>query len=92
MTVFYRRRENGEGLRVGFTVSRVLGGAVERNRVKRRLREAVRLRRQDFREPVDVVINPKKSVLKADFGELLAEVEKAFQTVRQRVESSRKGG
>lgn len=90
MTVFYRRRENGEGLRVGFTVSRVLGGAVERNRVKRRLREAVRLRRQDFCEPVDVVINPKKSALKADFGDLLAEVEKAFQTVRQRIESSRR--
>ncbi len=90
MTVFYRRRENGEGLRVGFTVSRVLGGAVDRNRVKRRLREAVRLRRPDFREPVDVVINPKKSVLKADFGELLAEVEKAFQTVRQKIESSRR--
>jgi ribonuclease P protein component len=92
MTVFYRRRENGEGLRVGFTVSRALGGAVERNRAKRRLREAVRLRRPDIREPVDVVINPKKSLLKADFAGLLTEVEKAFQTVRQKIEASRKGG
>ncbi len=32
-----------EGVRVGFTVGKVLGGAVVRNRMKRRLREAVRL-------------------------------------------------
>ena len=43
MTVFYLRRAEGQGLRVGFTVGRVLGGAVERNRMKRRLREAARL-------------------------------------------------
>ena len=42
MTVFYLRAEQGEGLRIGFTVGRALGGAVERNRMKRRLREAVR--------------------------------------------------
>ena len=40
MTVFYLQRENvPAGLRVGFTVSKVLGGAVQRNRMKRRLRE-----------------------------------------------------
>ena len=46
MTVFYLARDEGEGLRVGFTVGRVLGGAVQRNRMKRRLREAVRLRQR----------------------------------------------
>ncbi len=39
MTVFYLRQAEGEA-RIGFTVGRVLGGAVVRNRIKRRLREA----------------------------------------------------
>ena len=85
MTVFYLRREQGEGLRVGFTVSRVLGGAVDRNRMKRRLREAVRRHRLAVRAAADVVINPKKSLLTADFTELLREVERAFSVIQQKL-------
>ena len=45
VTVFYLRRdgpEAGTGPRIGFTVGKVLGGSVERNRIRRRMREAVR--------------------------------------------------
>lgn len=84
MTVFYLSRPEGNGLRIGFTVSRALGGAVDRNRMKRRLREVVRLRRQVVSMPVDVVINPKKSLLKADFSELVQQVERAFTVIQQK--------
>lgn len=83
MTVFYLRRENvPAGLRVGFTVSKVLGGAVQRNRMKRRLREVVRLSVQP-EVAVDVVINPKRSLLAADFGEVQSEVAKAFRVIEK---------
>ena len=85
MTVFYLRQAEADApeksARVGFTVGRVLGGAVERNRIKRRLREAVRLRRSLLKGAVDVVINPKKSVLKAEFPVLLEEVSRAFGVI-----------
>jgi len=80
MTVFYLRRAEG-GARIGFTVGRVLGGAVARNRIRRRMREAVRLQRSRLGGLVDVVINPKKSVLTAAFPVLMEEVSRAFDVI-----------
>src|SRR6201987_4066641 len=79
MTVFYSRRTEGEGLRVGFTVGRALGGAVERKHMKRRLRESVRLMPPAIEPAADVVINPKKSFQTAEFPSLLAEVSHPFE-------------
>ena len=73
------------GLRIGFTVGRVLGGAVQRNRMKRRLREAVRLTRPVAGVAADVVINPKKSLLSADFADVLNEVRRAFGVIEQKL-------
>ncbi|HST10663.1 MAG TPA: ribonuclease P protein component [Terriglobales bacterium] len=85
MTVFYLRREEGDGMRVGFTVGRVLGDAVDRNRMKRRLRESVRLSRPAASPPVDVVINPKKSVRTVEFSILRGEISKAFEVIAQKM-------
>jgi len=84
LTVFFRRRGEGEangGPRVGFTVSRALGGAVLRNRIKRRLRESVRHHLSALTGPVDVVINPKRSALAAEFILLRKEVQRAFSQI-----------
>jgi ribonuclease P protein component len=94
ITVFYWSRQaegpggkslSPSGLRVGFTVGRALGGAVQRNRIKRRLREAVRLSRPATGVDADVVINPKKSLLTIDFEALLKEVVRAFAVIEQKL-------
>ena len=92
MTVFYLRRDNEQGLRIGFTVGRALGGAVDRNRMKRRLREAARASWPTQDLPVDVVVNPKKSLLTADFGELLNEMSAAFQVVQKKASAGSGAG
>jgi len=73
------------GLRIGFTVGRALGGAVERNRIKRRLREAVRVSSPPSGVAADVVINPKKLLLSGDFADLRNEVSRAFAIIKQKL-------
>ena len=96
MTVFYLRQAEDassqaavpeKGARVGFTVGKVLGGAVVRNQIKRRLREAVRLRRAVLKGAgaVDVVINPKKSVLTLEFSVVLEEVGRALDVIAKKL-------
>ena len=92
LTAFYLRRDSAVGagtVRVGFTVGKVLGGSVERNRIRRRTREAVRLHLQELagiRDAVDIIVHPKKSVLKVEFSVLSEEIAKAFQVVRKNLE------
>lgn len=79
------------GLRIGFTVSRALGGAVQRNRMKRRLREAVRLTWPRAGPNADVVINPKKSLLTVDFAAIVNEVSRAFVVIEQKLAGPERG-
>jgi ribonuclease P protein component len=83
MTVFFLERESGDGPRVGLTVGKVLGGAVTRNRIKRRMREALRKNFGPLSAKVDVVINPKKSAIALELPKLEAEIERALATVQQ---------
>jgi ribonuclease P protein component len=89
MTVFYVRRNattegEAQSLRVGFTVGRVLGEAVERNRIKRRMRDAVRKSWPETEAAVDVVFNPRKAVLDMPFADVAREVSRGLQLALQR--------
>jgi ribonuclease P protein component len=54
--------ENGrEYLRLGLSVSRKIGGAVKRNRLRRLYREAFRLTRQDMPVGLDLIVIPRSS-------------------------------
>ncbi len=75
-------RSETAGPRIGLTVPKALGKAVDRNRIKRRLRELVRAALPLLRGlPVDVVLHPKRSVLEADFSVLQREVALIFKSV-----------
>ena len=60
--------------RVGLTVSRKIGGAVVRSRIKRLLREVFRLHHQELEPPMDLVINVHRSVR----GKKLQQLEEEF--------------
>ena len=72
-------RANGErASRIGITVSRALGGAVERNRLKRRLREAVRKHRAELGPGWDIVLQPRAAAKTVPFRELEETIRNFF--------------
>jgi ribonuclease P protein component len=76
------RRSETPGPRIGLTVPKALGNAVARNRIKRRLREAVRRNIALLTAPVDVILHPKRTVLTADYAEIDREVSVIFRAVQ----------
>lgn len=85
MSYFYRARPAGDPAdatpRIGLTAGRVLGGAVDRNRIRRRMRAAVRLHLSELPPRVDVVLHPRRVVLDMDFAKLEREVAGVFAGV-----------
>lgn len=77
--------------RFGFSVSSRLGNAVVRNRIKRRLREALRLRMEMIKPGWDIVVIAKRSVSGADFHKLdaaCARLLRRAHLLREEIKSS----
>jgi len=68
--VIYCRRNGSPENRIGYTVSRKLGHAVVRNRVRRRLREIYRLHEQEFRPGWDLVVVARSRAVDAPYKKL----------------------
>ena len=70
--VLYARRNRLGRNEVGITVSKKLGGAVIRNRTRRRIREAYRLNEELLTPGWDIVIVARTKAVEAAFGQLTA--------------------
>ncbi|MBP3674081.1 MAG: ribonuclease P protein component [Oscillospiraceae bacterium] len=68
--VLYARKNRTSTNRVGITVSKKLGHAVVRNRVRRRLREIYRLNEAKFQPGWDIVVVARTKAVHADFKKL----------------------
>lgn len=72
-----------DAVRIGFTVSRKVGGAVERNRARRRLREAARLVMPGKARPaIDYVLIGRHTTLSRPWAALVRDLETALSRIR----------
>jgi ribonuclease P protein component len=87
MVVFALPRSNGEtGSRLGVTATRKLGGAVQRARCKRRLREIFRGHPEELVDtPLDVVLNARKGCGDAPWDDLVRDYTRNIRKVRERL-------
>ena len=67
------------GPRVGLTAGKVLGKAHERNRIKRRMREALRRHVDLLPQGCDLILHPRRTVLTMEFTKLEAEIVRILQ-------------
>jgi ribonuclease P protein component len=74
-----------EHCRLGLTVTRRIGNAVERNRIKRILRDAFRRHREELQVPMDLVINAYSAVLEMPFEQLQHEMLGAVAELARKV-------
>ena len=76
------------GSRVGLTAGKVLGKAHERNRIKRRMREALRRHLDLLPQGVDLILHPRRVVLTMEFAKLEAEIVRILTQARVEAEGS----
>ncbi len=65
--------------RIGLTVGKVLGKAHQRNRIKRRLREALRRHVDLLPQGFDLILHPRRTVLTIEFAQLEAEIVRILE-------------
>lgn len=78
-----RQRDDKGPVRVGFTVSKKVGNAVERNRIRRRLREMVRFSGlKCLQRGHDCVLIGRRAALKLPFARIIEDFERALRRVQ----------
>lgn len=81
LVMYYLKTRTNEPFRVGFSVSKKVGKAVVRNRVKRLLREAFRLEKERVKEPMDFVVIARPSAAELEFAEIRQNVQHLLRNI-----------
>jgi ribonuclease P protein component len=76
----WQRLPDGAKPKLGVVTSKKIGGAVQRNRARRLLRESFRQHQFELAQPVEIILIARNSIA----GRALAEVEKDYLTALKR--------
>ena len=90
LVVIARYRDNEEPTRLGVTVSRRVGNAVVRNRLKRLIREAFRLQQWDLPASLDIVVVAKPAAKEASMVDIKREMMGAARSLARKLGGRRR--
>lgn len=77
--VMYAFNSNSSNLRIGFTVSKKVGKAVVRNRVKRKMREICRLNLHKLKDGYDIIFVAKPSIITKSYQEISKDINRLLK-------------
>lgn len=89
--IVYGRPNGGRPARLGITVSKKVGKAHERNRVKRLVREAFRRHRAEIPSGLDIVLVARNDRPPERYAEVVEELVTAARRLQTRIGSGRRG-
>ena len=88
LLVVYVAPNEQDYVRVGITVSRRVGNAVVRNRVRRRVREALRARVQQLTQGTDVLVIARPALAHAGWSELCNALDEVLRRSTQKTDAT----
>lgn len=91
MSWFLAPQEEQGSARVGLTAGKVLGKAHERNRIKRRMREALRRHLDLLPDRCDLILHPRRAVAAMEFAKLEAEVIRVLKQAQAEAAHMKQG-
>lgn len=68
--ILYVRKNDLKNSRIGITITKKIGNAVVRNRIRRRMKEIIRLRLGNIKNGYDLILIPKKNVIDISYKDL----------------------
>jgi len=75
---YFKKRNEDVHYRVGFIITRKIGNAVSRNKIKRRIKEALRNTEADFSEGISMIFIARKAIQGKSYIEITNELSKVL--------------
>ena len=79
LVLYYYNKNDTDQIKAGFSISKRIGKAVVRNKLRRRLKEIIRDEEDNLKKGYNIIFIARKPVINLDFHKIKKDVKKLFK-------------